>query len=84
MVIEVFQIFNSIGIPDMRALRRSTRCHGISRRRFLRSLDKLESRIFTLFGLRRIAASDVINLSRRHFINLQFSIGKPSKVEKAQ
>jgi hypothetical protein len=66
----------------MCALHRSTRCCGSSRRRFLQSLDKLAPRIFTLFELRRIAASDVMNLSRRHFINLQFSIGNPSKAEK--
>jgi hypothetical protein len=73
MVIKIFRAFDSIDAHDMLALHRSTRCCGSSRRRFLRSLDEFAPRILTLFGLGRIAAANVKNLSRTHPVNLQFS-----------
>jgi hypothetical protein len=84
MVVEIFLVFDSVNAHDMLALRRSTRCYGSSRRRFLRSFDKFAPRIFTLFGLGRIAAGKVKNLSRTHPINLQYSTEGIIKGQKIQ
>jgi hypothetical protein len=82
MIVEILQVFDSIDIHDMLALSQSARRRGSSRRRFLRSLDEFAPRILASFGLGRVAAGYVEDLSRTHPINLQFSTEKLIKGRK--
>jgi hypothetical protein len=79
MVVEIFRVLDPVNIHGLLAFCRSARCHGSSKCRFLWSLDKFATRKFASFGLGRIAASYVEDLSRTHPIDLQFSTRKPIK-----
>jgi hypothetical protein len=83
MDVKIFRIFDSVNVRGMRALGRSARYGRSGRCRFFWSLDKIAPRIFTFFGLGRIASGYVDDLGKTHPISFQISTGNSSKVKKS-